>query len=244
MTDINRSPLAILAPNMRDPAGAPRRTPWGFLLHTTGRNVVEQAAKLKVLPRDNAFRYYRSSQRDHWGSAHYLIDHDGTIYQMAPDDVEIAHCGKKGARTLYRTPWRANPEWHKKVPYAAVKHWLRQWGDKYNDPFDLFPHESPNTDYVGAEMLAVAAGFGVPAFPGALHTEAQHVAATRLARDLARRHGWPGDWHRTSRLVGHEDIQPQARSTSAGCWDPGWLRDAPYFDFARVRRDLDVERAP
>lgn len=243
MTDVNRSPLAVQVGNVRDPATIPARTPWGVCLHTTGRGVVTLAARKGRRPIDVALDVYRASQRKRTaGGAHYVIDHDGGIHQLAPDDRNIAHCGSGGARDLYRTPRGADPTWHKRVSLPTVKHWLARWGDRYNDPFDLFPSTSPNADYIGIEMVAVGSGFGAPAGPGLLFTAAQHVAAARLCADIARRHGFPGDWHRSSRLVGHEDVQPAVRHDKLGGWDPGVRRDRPYFDMELVLAALDLER--
>lgn len=72
--------------------------------------------------------------------------------------------------------------------------------------------------------------------PGLRFTTAQHNAVAALGKDLAARHGWPADWHKTGRLVGHEDVDPLNRSDKIGGWDPGWLRSRPYFDFAYVRQ--------
>lgn len=247
MTD-NRSPLAVQVANVRDPATIPSRAPWGVCLHTTGRGVVTLAARKGRKPIDVALDVYRASQRKRVaGGAHYVIDHDGAVHQLAPDDRNIAHCGAGLlARLLYRTPAKADPKWHKRVSLPTVVRWMAQWSPLgYNDPFDLFPSKSPNTDYVGIEMIAIGAGLGgQPDGPGLLFTTAQHLAAVKLCSDIAKRHGWAPGWHRTSKLVGHEDVQPVVRHDKAGGWDPGWLRDRPYFDFDMVRGALDLERAP
>ena len=60
-----------------------------------------------------------------------------------------------------------------------------------------------------------------------------------LAIDCAARHGWPKGWHRTSRLLSHEDVQPIRRHDRGGGWDIGWLRAAPYFDLEFVRALID-----
>ncbi len=238
--DINRSPLAVQVAGMRDPATAKRRAPWGLLLHTTGRGVTSLAAKRGEAAIDVAIRVYRDSQNGSngykWGGPHYVLDHAGTFHQIAPDDAKTAHAGGSD-RAKY-----LSGDWENEASLEVVQRWHEQWPHLRN-PYDLFPSKSPNDDYVGVEMIPCGAGLGKPAGPGLLFTTAQHDAIAPFARDLARRHGWPGDWHRTGRLVGHEDVQPIERDDAHGGWDPGWLRAAPYFDFERVRTSLDLERA-
>jgi hypothetical protein len=78
-----------------------------------------------------------------------------------------------------------------------------------------------------------------PMRAGLRFTRAQHETIARLAWDIAQRHGWPaGAWWRTARLVGHEDLTPLSRHDANGGWDPGGLRDAPYFDWQFVYDQL------
>jgi soluble lytic murein transglycosylase-like protein len=65
--------------------------------------------------------------------------------------------------------------------------------------------------------------------------------ATGFASRIAQRHGWPpGEaWWRTPRLLGHEDITPLSRFDKNGCWDPGGLREKPYFDWPFVYAYLE-----
>lgn len=72
--------------------------------------------------------------------------------------------------------------------------------------------------------------------PGLRFTQAQHDTVAELAVDVARRNAWPADeeWWRTPRLLGHEDLTPIARCDRNGGWDPGALRDEPYFDWEYV----------
>ena len=68
---------------------------------------------------------------------------------------------------------------------------------------------------------------------GLRFTRAQHETIARLAWDIAQRHEWPRteSWWRSTRLLGHEDITPLSRCDKNGGWDPGALREKPYFDW-------------
>jgi N-acetyl-anhydromuramyl-L-alanine amidase AmpD len=73
---------------------------------------------------------------------------------------------------------------------------------------------------------------------GLRFTKAQHDTLIDLAKEISVRHGWPAGWHRTPRLLGHEDVDILNRMDKGGGWDPGSLRSAPYFDFSYVRSHI------
>lgn len=230
------SPLAIKVAGVRDPSLARRRSPWGFLVHTTGGGITPLAKKQHERPIDVAIKVYINSQNGSngylWGGPSYVADHTGELYQLAPDEALTAHAG--GAhRAAY-----LDGSWEKHASAAAVAAWRASWPGRAH-PYSLFPSTSPNNDYVGLEMIPIGDGFGgEPMAPGLRFTKAQHDAAVALGRDLAARHGWPAGWEKTGRLLGHEDVDPLNRSDAGGGWDPGWLRAKPYFDFAYVRREI------
>lgn len=235
MTDANRSALARQVPGVRDPKSARTRSPWGYLLHTTGGGVTDLARKRGEKPIDVAIRVYIGSQNGDngyfWGGPTYVIDHDGSIHQVAPDDALTAHAG-----SLNR-PKYFDGSWEVKVPVAA-RLWRAKWGPRFKHPYELFPSTSPNTDYVGCEMIPCGDGFGTPMRPGLRFSKAQHDAAIALGVELGQRHAWPTGWGGGNRLVGHEDVDPLERSDAGGGWDPGSLRASPYFDFAYVRAGI------
>lgn len=227
------SPLATQASGFRSPADARLRKPWGLLLHTTGGGVTRKAKEKGRQPIEVALSVYRSSQNGAngymWGGPHYVMDHDGVLYQIAREDIRTAHAG--GAdRSRY-----LDGTWAKTAGAEVVARWKAQWPGKRH-PYSLFPSVTPNEDYIGVEMIPVGDGFGgQPMAPDLRFTRAQHDAAVALARDCASRLGWPTGWQHTGRLVGHEDVQPLRRNDRLGGWDPGWLRAKPYFDFGYVR---------
>lgn len=233
----NRSPLAQQVAGVRDPKnGWDRGKPWGLLLHTTGGGVTDYAKKHNERPIDVAIRIYIASQNGSngylWGGPHYVIDHDGTLYQLAPDNLNMQHAGGSN-RPLY-----FSGAWEERFPVTTT-HWKKQWPGK-SHPYSLFPSTSPNHDYIGCEMIPCGDGFGTPMRPGLRFSQKQHDSAIRLAHDCGLRHGWPAGWMQTSRLLGHEDVDPLNRSFTSGAWDPGYLRPDPWFDFAYVRAAVEL----
>lgn len=230
------SPLAIKVAGVRDPALARKRTPWGLLLHTTGGGVTSQAKRESKRPIDVAIAVYIASQNGSngyfWGGPAYVMDHDGRLHQIAPDDAHTEHAGS-GNRPHY-----LDGSWRGKVSAETVAQWRDKWAGKAH-PYSLFPSTSPNVNYIGVEMIPIGDGFGgSPMASGLRFTRAQHDAAVALARDVASRHAFPTGWQHTGRLLGHEDVDPIVRSDASGGWDPGFLRARPYFDFAYVRSGI------
>jgi len=232
-----QSPLARQVVGVRDPALGRIRPVWGYLLHTTGSGVCDAAKRHGTTPLEEAIKVYIASQNGSngyfWGGPHYVIDYDGTIHQVAPDDVETAHCGAPDVRDAYM-----DGSWVHRVSPAALASWRLHWPG-HRHPYDLFPSHTPNWDYVGVEMVPIGEGFGgEPMEPDLRFTKAQHDAAVALGRDVAARNGFPPGWALSARLCGHEDVDPISRHDVGGGWDPGFLRDRPYFDFAYVRSQL------
>lgn len=251
MTDKNRSSLAIQVSRVRDPKLATvRKKVFGVLFHTTGGGVTDKAEALNVkaiaeakrlgkeptkliTPIEVALRVYYNSQMGSegykWGGPHYVLDHDGKLYQIAPDDAVTMHAGGTD-RDDYR-----DGDWRTMAFPNAVEQWDKKWGPKYNDPYDIFPSRSPNLDYIGVEMIPVGDGFGGQPMRASLRfTKAQHDSCIALWKDIAKRHELPSPAEERNRYVGHEDVQLMRRDDKGGGWDPGHLREQPYFDFDYV----------
>lgn len=239
VTDRHRSPIAVQETDgVRDPKlAADRGDPWGLLAHTTGRGVVAQAKAEHRDPLEVAIEIYCESQNGSngylWGGPHYVIAHSGSIHQIAPDNALTAHAGS-GNRPAY-----LSGHWEAKCSGATLAAWRKQWPGRRH-PYALFPSRSPNHDYVGVEMIPCGAGFGEPMRPGLLFTKEQHDALAMLGHEMGQRYQWPAGWAKTSRFVGHEDVDILERMDSHGGWDPGWLRAEPYFDFQYVRDAIDA----
>ena len=232
-------PFAVQETSRRCKQPSHKRIPYGVCLHTTGSGVLDSAKKHGITPLAVALNAYFASQNGsngyYWGGPAYVIDHDGTVHQVADDDVNTAHCGSD-LRNAY-----LDGSWEHITSPKALELWKRKWSS-YKSPQHLFPHTSPNIDFIGCECIPCGEGFGIPMSPGLLFTHLQHNSAIKLCIDIADRWGFPIGWESTSRLLGHEDLQPVltsvnhfGRGDQNGCWDVGFLRDKPYFDFAYVR---------
>lgn len=219
------------------------RDPWGLCVHTTGGGVTAKAAKSGKKPIDIALAAYRASQGETgkmgahgyaWGGPTYVLDIGGQIYQIADDSTLTAHCGNLLNRQAYKSD-----KWVEMCSPRTVAQWHSRWSPRYKNPAMLFPSTSPNTDYIGLEMIPCP-GFDEAMRPGLRFTRAQHEAVISLGLLLAERHQWPERWEQGSRLIGHEDVQPLDRSDKLGGWDPGFLRADPYFALDYVRAGVSV----
>jgi len=235
------------------------RVPWGICYHSTGSGVTELAVYVrkknksgkKVLvkrpepqkPIDVALKVYLASQNGSngypWGGPGYVIDHDGTIYQIAGDRTRTNHVGSIVKGQNRRSQYMSG-KWLELCAPVAVAQWHAHWGPKYKNPQQLFPSKFPNTDYVGVEMIPCGHGFGKPMRKGLRFTKAQHDAAVRLAIDVGRRNKFPDGWWKTPRILGHEDVGLIDRHDKGGGWDPGWLREEPHFDFDYVKEAISA----
>lgn len=222
----NRSPLAIWEPAHR--VRRRRMQPWGLCVHTSGRGIVARAERAGRPVIDLALQWYRAKEQS---GVHYVIDYDGTIYQMLEDTIYGAHVGISAAERLSYLLGR----WRTTAPTLGVELWSDRWPG-YKSPQHLYPTRSPNGCYVGVELVPLAAGTALPG--GLWFTRAQHQAVAELARDLAERHDWPDGWERSPRLLGHEDIDAFARWDVQGGWDPGSMRPRPRFDWVLASGSL------
>lgn len=199
------------------------KTVWGVLYHTSGLGIVERAVRSHRKPIEVALEWYRGKS-----GVHYVIDYDGTIYQMLEDDRRGAHAGVSLTERMTFLTGR----WLRKgkLSKRAIQLWRARWPGK-KSPQHLYPTSSPNSCYIGVEMLPLR----TPRANGLWFTEAQHDSARMLALDIGARHALPYGWMNTSRLVGHEDINAFTRWDKNGGWDPGAMRRKPRFSWRKVR---------
>lgn len=194
-----------------------RRGPvYGLAIHQTGRGIVGRADRENKAPKDVALEYYQGAT----DSTHYLCDYDGTLYQISDEDRRVPHIGVAAEeRREY-----LDGSWVHDFPAAVVERWRARWPGVAS-PQHLYPDHSPNSDYVGVEMLPLPH----ETEQGLRYTPEQHVTIARLAADVAQRHGWPDGWQHSGRLITHEDVDAYGRWQHSGGWDPGVLRAAPWF---------------
>lgn len=218
---------------------------FGLVVHTTGSGLPAQARKNGVYHTVAAVDYYSRSHGCHYVNG-WRGAAGGDLLQVANEHeqangvgVTNEDPGKDQRRSVDAGRFEAD------LPAVLVRHWRRRWPGVGNS-LDLLPGtRTVNSCYVHVECVpcvfhtddGLLTGDGVePMRPGLRFTTAQHDTVADLAVDVARRNGWPSDepWWRTARLLGHEDLTPISRHDRNGGWDPGGLRDAPYFDWEHV----------
>ena len=216
-----------------------RPLPWrhgvyGLLVHQTGRGGLwKEGLRKDGNPRKRLQRYYNSKNAvtfiNSWGGVE-----GGDLVQMVDERTNTVY----GVGLSNMRPAVQNGSWERKIKSETLRHWRARWPG-YANPLALLPRDGdkrahPNKCYLQVECVPCAPGRDAPAppmRPGLRFTTAQHDAIAALAVDIADRHGWLEDrWWRTPRLLGHEDVSPVDRDG----WDPGWLRDKPYFDWDYV----------
>ena len=164
------------------------------------------------------------------GFPHYVIDYDGTIYSVSPEDHEAWHAGwtvEAGGRA----------RWTRWSPPAS---WSKVWGVG-KTPLDLIPSDanSPNTRHIGIELLGN--------LTNRLYSDAQYKALARLVVDIERRYGLDLAEPPNPRLLGHEDVNPLTgkggRADAYGGWDPGAHRRNPRFSWSRLANVMREARS-
>jgi hypothetical protein len=220
---VGESVLGHRADRLRDVSD--RTIPvFGVAVHQTGSGVVEDALHVQADPLEYAVAYYLKPKSYF---AHYVIGYTGQIIQIADEHERAPHIGLEEAdRQLY-----LSGAWKSTVGEHFTKLWQHRW-DGYTSPSHLYPGSSPNNAYVGMEMIPIIHGAdAIPLHPGLLYTKEQHETVARLSFDIAKRWSFPAGWDVTGRLACHEDITPMSRAAKNSGWDPGVLRDAPWFDW-------------
>lgn len=132
-------------PGGLDPATGKKRRPFGLALHTTGRGLPDKAIRKGVPPLTLALQTYLRSQRGElhpyrWGGPTYVLDYDGALYQLAPDEIQTAHCGGP------HRSWYLSGRWRDEVSPATLEHWQAAWPGVAS-PQHLYPTRSANEAY-------------------------------------------------------------------------------------------------
>lgn len=205
---------------------------FGVVIHTTGSGVVEKAAKDGIDPLECAVKVY--SDADNF-CGHYVIGWDGTIAQIVDEALRAQHVGYPGADHQAML----DGSWAMRVAPATAALWRTRWPDVAG-PAYLFPGTSPNSIYIGIELVPLTGDSGqpMPMTEGLTFTKEQHEAVAKLVSDIADRWKLPINEvlnPSRGRLLGHEDLNCLERSDAGGGWDPGALRETPRFDYDAVR---------
>lgn len=234
--DVNGlSPLATVSvPVLRDIRD--RTAPvYGVAVHCTGSGIVEEALKAHCDPFELACERYANAQRQPY-FAHHIIGYDGRIAQVADEHEDAQHVGFPAAdRAAF-----LDGSWSARLGPGYVTRWRARWPG-VKSPAHLFPGSSTNNVLVGMELLVWVPGCPGERPAGSLrYTPAQHESAGLLAADIADRWDFPVGWQRTGRLAAHEDLNPLARVKDGQGWDPGVLRDSPWFDWRTMLEAIDA----
>ena len=215
--------------NLRGRKRSAGRKMFGIVVHTTGSGpatIAESDAKKRARlgcasAIDCALAIYAAGE----GFPHYVIGYDGATYATCPEDYTAWHAGwtrQMGGRDRWRS-WSA-PAW-----------WSRVWGAG-RTPIDLLPAGSlsPNSSHFGIELLGAS--------QSATFTDAQYEALARLVVDIDQRHDLGIEGAPSSKLLGHEDLNPlpteqHGRANARGGWDPGAHRadgTKPTFSWSKL----------
>lgn len=227
------SPVAT--PSRKPWSGRPRPERWlghvhGLVVHTTGSRIVKRAVKRGADPVRLAAAYYERST-----GTTYVIDYDGTIWQVASEHERAWGVGTHAQIAAERDP----RGWQAVVSPVMARLWTDVWGTE-RTPLSILPaHPNACMAHVEVVPLPRARRLSEAAAPGLWYTEAQHRAVATLAVDIARRNDFAhiANWWlpgQHSRLVEHADITPASRSDKHGSWDLGGRRLQPRFDWQRV----------
>jgi len=213
------------------------------VIHTTGSGIVSKALKKNIDPLDYAAAYY--ARKTSYAS-HYLVGYDGTIVGTVPENLVAYHAGvSKGRRSIYqqgRDRWPRHVKKGKELvdtgkAQGRYGDWLERWPD-LDSPLDLLPGRSVNGLTIGVDFLAP--------LPGEKHPQTQVMWVRALVMDIVQRYKLGAvagsmieeiDIPRTV-VLRHADVDPLARSTSRGGWDP------PRYAFTALCAQLGIEAWP
>jgi hypothetical protein len=243
------SPLAIPADKQWDAADRPKDWQgrvYGLVVHTTGSDLPANARRRGVYHTVEGVNHYSRSH-----GCHYLNGwrgaQGGDLLQVANEREEARGVGVTNKNEPHKDQRRSIEQgnFEADLPPVLVRLWRARWPGRQHS-LELLPGtKTANSCYVHVECVPCVYHFrgdlvtgpgAEPLRAGLRFTEAQFDTVALLAVDVARRNGWPMDeeWWRTPRLLGHEDLTPVSRHDSRGGWDPGYLREKPYFDWEYV----------
>jgi len=210
------------------------------IIHTTGSGIVGKALKKDLDPLDYAASYYA---RKNSYASHYLVGYDGTVVGTVPENLVAYHAGvSKGRRSIYqqgRGRWPRHVKRGKDIVdtgkhQARYDDWLERWPD-LDSPVDLLPGRGVNSQTIGVDFLAP--------LPGEKHPKTQIMWVRALVMDIVDRYNLgtvSGSLVEEleipkAAVLRHADVDPLARSTARGGWDP------PRYAFEALCAQLGIE---
>jgi len=220
---------------------APRNSYSAIVLHITGYGPVGQykSGRYKS-PMDAAVGIYQRMPY----APHYVIDQDGIIVQMCPEELATWHVGGSNGRR-YTGAWAATKFkwWADKWSglgspreLAAGKLWQPYPPDALKGPLKYFRklywasrHGSVNANTIGIEVIPPSSN------PKATWSLDVWRAVVQLCQDISHRRGTSLDAHH---LISHSDADPISRTTRSGePWDT-WSSQFSYGRFVVQARNL------
>lgn len=252
------SSLAIQASKQWDATDRPRDWQgrvYGLVVHTTGGGLPASARDQRVYHTVRAVSYYtaNSSHGCHYVNGWRGVE-GGDLLQIANEREQANGVGVTNPKDPGKDQRRSIDlgRFEADLPAVVVRLWRRRW-PRYRHSLELLPGtRSANACYVHVECVPCVYHYdkrltvdAEPLRAGLRFTRAQHDAIAQLAIDVATRNGWSHEdrWWRTPRLLGHEDLTPISRHDPRGAWDPGYLRESPYFDWDYVYDVIERARA-
>jgi N-acetylmuramoyl-L-alanine amidase len=246
------SPLALAASKQWDAGDRP--TEWigrvfGLVVHTTGGDLPAKARAKGVYHTVEAVDHYSRSHGCHYVNGWRGVA-GGDLLQVANEREQAAGVGVTNAKHPNLDQRRSIEagRFEADLPPILVRLWRERWPGREHSLQLLPGTRTANSCYVHVECVPCVYSYrkkrvtdAEPMRDGLRFTRAQHDTVALLACDIARRNGWPATerWWRTPRLLGHEDLTPISRHDSRGGWDPGYLREAPYFDWDHVYATIE-----
>lgn len=182
------------------------------IVHTTGDTDL-----------DKILRWY---ERVDGLQPHAVIATDGVIYRTAMEDCIAWHTKIEPLEAkLYLQGYAVWSKWIWPLGLDAPKHvgedefsgyrgWRTKWreGKSLQSPLNLITSSHPNGVSLGVELQATDK-------PG-IFTPQQYASLAELSVFWSAQYKYPLD---ADHVMGHQDVSPMRRSTSAGGWDPGEL---------------------
>lgn len=250
------SPVALQAEKQWNAGDRPvdwQGAVYGLVVHTTGGSLPAGAQEQGIYHTVHAVNWY-TNPKSH--GCHYVNGwrgaEGGDLLQVANENEQAVGVGMSNPSEPAKDQ-RASVEagrFESDLPAVLVRLWRERWPGREHS-LELLPGtRTANSCYIHVECVPCVYHFGgklitadgaEPLRAGLRFTKEQHDTVALLAVDIARRNGWPADeqWWRTPRLLGHEDLTPIARCDPNGGWDPGWLRERPYFDWDYVYERIE-----
>jgi len=162
--------------------------------------------------RPNPTKRWLTKKDEYYQSAHFLVERDGTVWQLAALDERTWHAGGKSSKLFGAGNTNGRTIGIEIMNVGPVVHDGSMYRTLFNKPFTGRPVNAP-------EAYALEHGYGL----WEAYEEPQVLSVIELTRLLKREFPILAREPET-RLIGHEDVDPSRKM------DPG-----PVFPWDRIR---------